>query len=103
MPTPSSSKQQALKASGTLNPRADQVSHPLFQQSVFFDPRDLVQLKYEALRALEADDYSLARAASEFGFSVVLPSVETKRKTSFWNRVWKDCCPASVAPSKRTS
>jgi transposase len=69
MPTPSSSKQQALKASGTLNLKADQVSHPLFQQSDFFDPCDLVQLKYEALRALEADDYSLARAASEFGFS----------------------------------
>src|SRR5713226_9133923 len=69
MPTPSSSKQQALQASGTLNLRADRVSHPLFKQSDFFDPHDLVQLKYETLRALKADDYSIARAASEFGFS----------------------------------
>jgi transposase len=29
----------------------------------------LVQLKYETLRALQADAYSIARAASEFGFS----------------------------------
>ena len=69
MPNSPSAKLQALKAAGTFNPRADQVSHPLFQQSDFFDPHDLVQLKYETLRALRADDYSIARAASEFGFS----------------------------------
>src|SRR6266700_2478148 len=69
MPDSPSAKHQALKAAGTFNPRADQVSHSLFQQSDFFDPHDLVQLKYETLRALKADDYSIARAASEFGFS----------------------------------
>lgn len=69
MPDSPSAKHQALKAAGTFNPRADQVSHPLFQQSDFFDPHDLVQLKYETLRALQTDDYSIARAASEFGFS----------------------------------
>src|SRR6059036_640334 len=69
MPNSPSAKLQALKAAGTFNPRADQVSHPLFQQSDFFDPHDLVQLKYETLRALKADDYSIARAASDFGFS----------------------------------
>jgi len=69
MPHSPSTKHQALKAAGTFNPRADQVAHPLFQQSDFFDPHDLVQLKYETLRALQADDYSIARAASEFGFS----------------------------------
>ncbi len=69
MPYSLSTKHQALKAAGTFNPRADQVAHTLFQQSDFFDPHDLVQLKYETLRALQADDYSIARAASEFGFS----------------------------------
>ena len=64
-----SSKVQALKAAGTFNPRADQVRHPLFAQSGFFDPHDLPQLKYETLRALEADGYSVARAATEFGLS----------------------------------
>ena len=65
----SQSKRQALKASGTLNPRADQVRHKLFEQSNFFDPEDLLQLKYETLRALEKDSYSIAQAAGEFGLS----------------------------------
>ena len=63
------SKIQTLKAAGAFNPRADQVSHSLFMQSEFFDPRDLPQLKYETLRALELDDYSVTRAAEEFGLS----------------------------------
>ncbi len=69
MPQPSSAKQQALKAAGTFNPRADQVSHLLFQESDFFDPHDLLQLKYETLRALQTEDYPLAKAAQEFGLS----------------------------------
>jgi transposase len=64
-----SAKAQALKSAGAFNPRADQVRHPLFQSSDFFDPHDLPQLKYEALRALQADDYSMTRAADEFGLS----------------------------------
>jgi transposase len=63
------SKVQALKAAGALNPRAERVRHPLFGQSGFFDPRDLPQLKYETLRALEHEGYSISRAASEFGLS----------------------------------
>jgi transposase len=41
----------------------------LFQQSDFFDPRDLLQLKYETLRALKQEGYSIAQAAAEFGLS----------------------------------
>jgi transposase len=63
------SKIQALKAAGAFNPRAHQVRHPLFGPSEFFDPRDLPQLKYESLRAIEHDGYSLSRAAQEFGLS----------------------------------
>lgn len=62
-------KVQALKAAGAFNPRANQVRHSLFDRSEFFDPQDLPQLKYEALRALQADDYSMTRAADEFGLS----------------------------------
>lgn len=62
-------KVQALKTAGTFNSRADQVRHPLFGQSDFFDPQDLPQLKYETLRALDLDGYSIARAAREFGLS----------------------------------
>ena len=71
MPPPPSppSKRQALQASGTFNPRHSQVRHPLFQDSDFFDPQDLLQLKYESLRAVQKDQYSMARVASEFGLS----------------------------------
>jgi transposase len=67
--TSSPSKRQALQASGTLNPRPGRVRHPLFQDSEFFDPQDLLQLKYESLRALQQEQYSLAYAAREFGLS----------------------------------
>ncbi len=68
-PSPSQTKRQALQASGTFNPRSAKVRHPLFQQSEFFDPQDLLQLKYETLRALKAEGCSIAKAASDFGLS----------------------------------
>jgi transposase len=69
MPTDPEAKRRALQASGTFNPRAAQVQHPLFQQSSFFDPEDLLQLKYETLRALEVESYPIAKAARDFGLS----------------------------------
>jgi len=65
----STSKRQELQACGTFNPRAGRVRHPLFQNSEFFDPQDLLQLKYESLRAVQREQYSIAKAASEFGLS----------------------------------
>ena len=62
-------KRRALQASGTFNPRSPAVGHALFARSDFFDPQDLVQLKYETLRALEKEGYSIAQAAAEFGLS----------------------------------
>jgi len=69
MPTDPEAKRKALQASGTFNPRAAQVLHPLFQQSSFFDAEDLLQLKYETLRALEVESYPIAKAARDFGLS----------------------------------
>ena len=43
-------KRQILRQTGTLNPRADQVTDELFSGSDFFDPNDLLQVKYEMLR-----------------------------------------------------
>jgi transposase len=68
-PSPSQTKRQALQASGTFNPRSAKVRHALFQQSEFFDPQDLLQLKYETLRAIKAEGCSIAKAASDFGLS----------------------------------
>ena len=69
MPDDPPSKRQALLATGTFNPRAAHVHHALFQDSDFFDPEDLLQLKYETVRALEQDGCSIAQAAGEFGLS----------------------------------
>jgi transposase len=69
MPSDPHAKRKALQATGTLNPRAAQVRHPLFQQSGFFDPEDLLQLKYETLRALEVEKCPMAQAARQFALS----------------------------------
>jgi transposase len=62
-------KRLALQRTGTLNPRASRVRHVLFASSEFFDPSDLLQLKYETVRAVEHESYSIVRAAKEFGLS----------------------------------
>jgi transposase len=65
----SAAKRQALESTGTYNPRFAAVRHVLFQEGGFFDPQDLLQLKYETLRAIEREGYPIARAAEEFGLS----------------------------------
>jgi transposase len=64
-------KGRALREHGTLNPRPEQVRDPLFQDSAFFDPRDLVQVKYEMLRRVRVEGMSVTNAAKAFGFSRV--------------------------------
>lgn len=68
-PSDRKTKQAALQATATFNSRSAQVRHAVFQQSEFFDPQDLLQLKYETLRALKAEGVSIAQAATEFGLS----------------------------------
>jgi len=62
-------KTQALRQSGTLNPRPQDVRDELFGEEEFFDPRDLVQVKYEMLRRVSKDGHSISQAAAGFGFS----------------------------------
>jgi hypothetical protein len=62
-------KQKALRQHGTLNPRPQDVHHPLFQDSDFFDPDDLVQVKYEMLRQVQVDHRPVSQTAYQFGFS----------------------------------
>ena len=62
-------KQAALRQHGALNTRAQDVRHPLFQGSDFFDPDDMVQVKYEMLRQVNVDNRPVSQAAHEFGFS----------------------------------
>ena len=62
-------KRKALQATGTFNPRSAHVRHELFAHNEFFDPQDLLQLKYETLRAVRVESYPIAKAASQFGLS----------------------------------
>ena len=62
-------KVEALRAARTLNPRADAVRDEQFGSSGFFDARDLVQVKYEMVRRVQADGESVSHAAAAFGFS----------------------------------
>jgi transposase len=64
-----SGKQQSLRQQGTLNPRPQNVTHPLFQASAFFDPDDLLQVKYEMLREVRVEQRPVAQTAREFGLS----------------------------------
>jgi transposase len=68
-PTDRTPKRQALHQSGTLNPRPVRVTDELFADRDFFDPNDLLQVKYEMLRRVRRDDFTVQQAAQVFGFS----------------------------------
>jgi transposase len=62
-------KQRRLRQQATLNPRPEAVTHPLFQGSEFFDPHDLLQVKYEMLRLVSDEQRPVSEAAKACGFS----------------------------------
>ena len=62
-------KEEALRAARALNPRPEAVTAPEFAASEFFDPRDLIQVKYEMLRRARQDGSTVSDAAAAFGFS----------------------------------
>jgi transposase len=62
-------KSLALRQQGCLNPHPERVTDELFQTREFFDARDLVQVKYEMLRRVEAEGLPVNQSAAAFGFS----------------------------------
>ena len=62
-------KADSLRKHGTLNPRPDRVSDPQFLSEPFFDPRDLVQVRYEMLRRVSREGQSVSDSARTFGVS----------------------------------
>ena len=61
-------KRRALDQNGTLNKNADKVADPKFKNIAFFDPDDIVQVKYEMLRS-QKDGTGIIKASKSFGFS----------------------------------
>jgi transposase len=58
-----------LKRTRTLNSRPDLVSDTLFKENPFFDPKDLLQVRYEMLRRHSVEGLSIVDVATNFGVS----------------------------------
>jgi len=65
----SDGKERELERSRTLNPHPEAVIDEAFASSGFFDARDVVQVKYEMVRRVEAEGATVSATASAFGFS----------------------------------
>jgi transposase len=68
---PKDDKTESLRKYGALNPHPQRVTETIFSDSAveFFDPRDLVQVKYEMLRAVDKEGRSVKQASEAFGLS----------------------------------
>jgi hypothetical protein len=64
-------KHEEMRKNGTFNHRADKVSAELFAGCAFFDAHDLIQVKYEMLRAASNGEGDVTTIAASFGFSRV--------------------------------
>ena len=60
---------EALRNEGTLNPVPENVRDPKFHENEFFDPHDIVQVKYEMLRRVSVENAPVSVAAGAYGVS----------------------------------
>ncbi len=70
MPRPKSDpKADTLREQGCIHPHPEKVTDETFAANEFFDPRDLVQVKYEMLRRVRVDGQPVSHSAARFGLS----------------------------------
>ena len=62
-------KAETLRQRGCWHPHPDKVADELFTSNAFFDPRDLLQIKYEMLRRVRLDGDTISQTAARFGLS----------------------------------
>jgi len=87
------SKIDALREEGALNPAPEKVRDSKFRQGDFFDPRDVVQVKYEMLRRVSVEKTSVTDASDEYGVS---------RPTFYQAKAdFEEAGIAGLAPKKR--
>jgi transposase len=58
-----------LAAQKALHPHPERIRDAAFQEGGFFDPRDLVQVRYEMLRRHLVEGKSVAEVTRDFGMS----------------------------------
>jgi len=63
------SKEVALREQGVLHPHPEVVRDEVFRSHEFFDPRDLLQVRYEMLRRHRVEGRSVSEVARCFGLS----------------------------------
>jgi len=86
-------KADALSLEGTLNPAPEKVCDPKFRNGEFFDPRDIVQVKYEMLRRVVVEGAPVTEVTAEYGVS---------RPTFYQAKVrFDDAGIAGLVPEKR--
>lgn len=90
-------KRQSLRRLGALHRHPERVTDELFQGDGFFDPHDLVQVKYEMLRRIRVDRTPIRRVAKDFGFS--RPSVY-KAQATFNQAGLQGLIPARRGPRR---
>jgi transposase len=62
-------KVQALLEEGALNSAPEKIRDAKFVTGEFFDPHDIVQVKYEMLRRVTVEKVSVVSATEEYGVS----------------------------------
>ncbi len=87
------SKADALSEDGTLNLAPEKVRDPKFQEGGFFDPRDIVQVKYEMLRRVSVEKTSVTDVSDEY--SVSHPTIYQARAD------FEEAGIAGLVPKKR--
>lgn len=65
------SKEERLKAAHTFNVNSEKVTDPSFAASDFLDPKDLLQVRYEMVRAVTIDKAAYEDVAARFGVSAI--------------------------------
>ena len=66
---PIDDKTRTLRERGCLNAHPEHVRDEMFLSNAFFDPRDLLQVKYEMLRRVREEGEPVSAAATRFGLS----------------------------------
>ena len=62
-------KDESLKRNGSFNNNHENVTASVFGAMPFFDKKDIVQVKYEMIRAAANGEGSITEIAAAFGFS----------------------------------
>jgi len=68
-PKTQDAKEAVLRTQHALHPHPESVENENFQTHEFFDPRDLVQVRYEMLRCHRVEGKPVTEVASTFGTS----------------------------------